>query len=874
MEAFILIVILIVLLVRWLYLRNRLDELEARITAVAAAVAAQPVMAPPPPMPERPAPEPARPEPEPVPAPPPVAAPPPPPPPPPEPKPVTAPPPLPPTRAELAVPPSFASEPAAAAPRSTADWEATLGGNWLNKVGVFIFVVGLALALGYSFTRLGPAGRVTTSLAVGAAMLVTGAVLEPRDRYRTFARGLLAGGWAALYTTVYAMYAVPEARIVESPLAGAALLMTVAAAMIFHSLRYRSQTVTGLAYFIAYMTLYITQVNWLAVAALVPLAASLLFLAHRLVWPRVALFGLIGTWGVCVLRGDTGSPLWQAQTVFAIFWLLFEVYDWLHPDPFLLPANAAGLIGLSLFKWHAAAPDRVWQFLAAAAVAYVISSVVRARSAEWRPAAALATALAAAAIFLRADHQWVAVGLLLEGEVVYLAGLRLRAPFLRILAACLFGLDLGHLLLGQLEVLPVATWVPIAAANAVVFYVNRALCATDIFFGFGGAGMLALIVGYEAPPLLRGSFWLLLAAALFSLGWWRRLGDFRVQAYFLAAAGVFGIAGYSPHPAWALAVGAAAGCALVACALWSAADRFVEGEADLLRLGGSLTATGMLLALLWRVTPDRYLGIAWMALALLLLALGLRAMPREFRWQAFAVAALGALVVLANIVGIDSRGPLEPRLISAEAALLAYAFALRARVPAASIAGTIFLTHALWAVLPASIVAPAWAAFAVALLLVGWRAQSYALAALAVGRCWLFDFHAPDRLATAAAVVACLYGAQLLVERNSRSRLYYSLLATGLLTSLLWDQVSGSVLTVAWGAEGMLLLAAGFPLRDRILRLSGMTLLLGCILKLFLWDLRELDTLPRIFSFLVLGLILVGVSWIYTRFREHVARYF
>jgi uncharacterized membrane protein len=91
--------------------------------------------------------------------------------------------------------------------------------------------------------------------------------------------------------------------------------------------------------------------------------------------------------------------------------------------------------------------------------------------------------------------------------------------------------------------------------------------------------------------------------------------------------------------------------------------------------------------------------------------------------------------------------------------------------------------------------------------------------------------------------------------------------------TLLYREVSGSMLTVALGAQGIALLAAGFPLRDRVLRLSGIGLLGVCILKLFLYDLRFLDTLPRIFSFIVLGLILVAVSWIYTRFRERVERF-
>ena len=58
-----------------------------------------------------------------------------------------------------------------------------------------------------------------------------------------------------------------------------------------------------------------------------------------------------------------------------------------------------------------------------------------------------------------------------------------------------------------------------------------------------------------------------------------------------------------------------------------------------------------------------------------------------------------------------------------------------------------------------------------------------------------------------------------------------------------------------------------------MLRLGGLALLLFCILKLFLYDLSFLETVPRICSFMVLGVILVGVSWIYTRFRERVQKY-
>jgi uncharacterized membrane protein len=148
------------------------------------------------------------------------------------------------------------------------------------------------------------------------------------------------------------------------------------------------------------------------------------------------------------------------------------------------------------------------------------------------------------------------------------------------------------------------------------------------------------------------------------------------------------------------------------------------------------------------------------------------------------------------------------------------------------------------------------------------------VAALAFAGCWWINLGGgADPALAAGAVIACLYAAQFLTARGSRARWYLSLLGTALGTLLVYYQVAGNLRTVAWGIEGVALLGLGFPLRDRVLRLSGLALLLACILKLFLWDLRHLETLARISSFLALGLFLVGVSWVYSRFRGRVARY-
>ncbi|HUI78959.1 MAG TPA: DUF2339 domain-containing protein [Bryobacteraceae bacterium] len=775
------------------------------------------------------------------------------------------------------------------APPSTDEWETRLGGNWLNKLGVFILVVGIALALGYSFTRVGPLGRVVTSAAISLAMLVCGTVWERRDRYRMFARGLMGGGWAALYVTAYAMHAVEAARVIPNAVAGFFLLLAVAVGMIVHSLRYRSQTVTAVAYFVAFGTLAIAEASSLPLIALIPLAISLLVVAHRFSWMRLALLGLVASYGVSVLRGQAGVPLWQAQSIFGVYWLLFEVFDILHPGSWLLPLNAVGFLGLSLVQWNAASPATLWVLFAATAAAYLISAMARVRSGEWQGAATLTAALTAAAVFQKLDHQWIASALVVEAELFYLAGLRLRAPYLRWLGSSLFGVELGRLLVNDVTTLPSTAWVPVASLDAVVFYANRALVPLDTFYGFAAAGALALVIGQEVPDQYRSIGWLALAGASFALGWWRRLFDFRIQGYVLGVLGTVAalIAVHKPP----LAVAAAVSYAALLCALRTASDRWIDQEGALLRVAASVTASFALGTLAWRLVSGEYLGLAWMALALLLLELGLRGLPEDFRGLAYAVAALGAgRMLLFNLPEIQNVGPWIPRLIPAGAALLAYAIAARARTQMgglvfaiASLMGTVFLLDASWALLPAAAVAPVWAAGALALLVAGRKSgqllwQSYAAAALAFVRCWYQNFDGlsvtpPGAVWTGSLVAASFYSAMLLRNRGSRGRLYYSLLGTTLTVVLLDYNISGSMLTVAWGIQGVALLGAGFPLSDRVLRLSGLMLLLVCIGKLFVWDLRHLETLPRIFSFIVLGLLLLGVSWVYTRYRERVSRY-
>ncbi len=62
--------------------------------------------------------------------------------------------------------------------------EETLGTNWLNKLGIIILVVGVALFGIYELGALGPLGKVGISYLASAFLLLGGIYLEKNERYR------------------------------------------------------------------------------------------------------------------------------------------------------------------------------------------------------------------------------------------------------------------------------------------------------------------------------------------------------------------------------------------------------------------------------------------------------------------------------------------------------------------------------------------------------------------------------------------------------------------------------------------------------------------------------------------------------------------
>jgi uncharacterized membrane protein len=79
-----------------------------------------------------------------------------------------------------------------------------------------------------------------------------------------------------------------------------------------------------------------------------------------------------------------------------------------------------------------------------------------------------------------------------------------------------------------------------------------------------------------------------------------------------------------------------------------------------------------------------------------------------------------------------------------------------------------------------------------------------------------------------------------------------------------------AAISVLWALCSILLMVVGFQRNQALLRQGAMGLFAATVLKVFLADMANVSTPFRIVSFVVLGLMLIGASYLYYRYRERI----
>ena len=136
--------------------------------------------------------------------------------------------------------------------RETKDWEVLVGGRLLNRIGAIAVIIGLGLFFKYAVDSnwISEPLRVGIGLAVGIGGLILAARADKRD-YRIFAQGLVGAGVAILYLSVYASYNFYH---LVPALVALVAMFVVTAVGFQQALRYDSITVALLSLFGGFLT--------------------------------------------------------------------------------------------------------------------------------------------------------------------------------------------------------------------------------------------------------------------------------------------------------------------------------------------------------------------------------------------------------------------------------------------------------------------------------------------------------------------------------------------------------------------------------------------------------------------------------------------
>ena len=83
-------------------------------------------------------------------------------------------------------------------------------------------------------------------------------------------------------------------------------------------------------------------------------------------------------------------------------------------------------------------------------------------------------------------------------------------------------------------------------------------------------------------------------------------------------------------------------------------------------------------------------------------------------------------------------------------------------------------------------------------------------------------------------------------------------------------QARFAAISVLWTLFSVVLMLLGFRKNAAVLRKIAFGLFLVVVLKVFLFDMSNFSTPYRIISFIILGLMLVGTSYLYYRYKDHI----
>ncbi|MEI8112887.1 MAG: DUF2339 domain-containing protein [Bacteroidia bacterium] len=107
--------------------------------------------------------------------------------------------------------------------------------------------------------------------------------------------------------------------------------------------------------------------------------------------------------------------------------------------------------------------------------------------------------------------------------------------------------------------------------------------------------------------------------------------------------------------------------------------------------------------------------------------------------------------------------------------------------------------------------------------------------------------------------------------------LYTCILWVGSSELIHWIDIAGSTqsyklgLSILWGVYSLLLISIGIWKKKKHLRIGAIVLFGGTLIKLFLYDISDMETISKTIVFVSLGILLLIISFLYNKFRNIIS---
>jgi hypothetical protein len=658
-------------------------------------------------------------------------------------------------------------------------------GKWLLRFGIAAVVIGVGFLVSQAWGHFGPWLRVLILYTSALSTLGAGIFAERKERYRTLGRALIGGGWAITVLVTYGLQHAPFMAVLSSNALDMVLLLAVIATMVWHTLKYNSQLVTGAGFLLGFAAITLNPdppYNMIAGALLVT-GMTVIVLHYR--WFELEIFGILASylnhfyWLYSIFGFETKRTEFPHHTVSMLlmiaYWAVFRFsYVWRkvsnHEEESV--STIAGLLNpilfLAVMKYQSFHPE--WAFyallgLGAAEFGLGQLPMSRRRVAPFRVLSSLGATLMVAAVPFKYSGNSLEMLWLAGGEAFLLAGVLTRERLFRG-----FGLIVSFLVALYAVIMRVPALVQEVmneqphyhaalgielAVIAAVLYANahivrglwRSLFEEEVenqtlralsfaASAFAVCAAYALIANDAIAVVLA-----LFVFALSLLGRQFAIDDLIYQAHGIAVVSVVQVlvSGRALELTWHSVPVRVLIFVPVAALLYLSSHDVRLSKTDSNRIfAGAYTwaASALLTVLIGYEAPAPWIATAWIALALLLATAARFLKDRAFLWQTHALSLLAAGWTLYTSFAPQYRGSnvqlISVGLTAAALYLLNWITNITEIIGNERIsqvyswAGSLLVSWLIWYQRPAIEVSLIWGVFGLALFLIGdWKSWSF-----------------------------------------------------------------------------------------------------------------------------------------------------